>query len=191
MSIEDQFKKEEFSKLIYRAKAGDAEAFGLVYNAYYTPVYRYLLIRARSASTAEDLAQTVFMKIFKNLNHFEVRDKPLRYFFSVARNTLIDFYRKKKETAFSKLEDEETPFDTPDGGESSAEILHRALIMESVKDSMEEALSEDQREAITLRFFGELSTKEVANGMGKSEGAIRQIQSRALHILAKKLKYHE
>lgn len=191
MSTEDHFKKGDFSKLIHRAKAGDNEAFGLVYSAYYTPVYRYLLIRARSTATAEDLAQTVFVKIFQNLHRFEPRDEPLRYFFSVARNTLIDFYRKKKEANFSELGDEEKSFDAPDARESPGETMHRALMMASAKMIMEEELSEEQREAITLRFFGGLSNKEIAKVLGKTEGTVRQMQSRALRLLAKKMKYHE
>jgi RNA polymerase sigma-70 factor (ECF subfamily) len=191
MPTEEHFKKGEFSKLIHRAKAGDSEAFGFIYKAYYTPVYRYLLIRARSASTAEDLAQTVFVKIFQNLHRFEPRDEPLRYFFSVARNTLIDFYRKKKESNFSELGDEETPFDVSDNREGLDETMHRALMIASAKRIMEEELSDEQREAIALRFFGELSNKEIAKLLGKTEGTIRQMQSRALRFLSKKMKYHE
>jgi RNA polymerase sigma-70 factor (ECF subfamily) len=87
--------KKDPRELLRRAKEGDEGAFGALYEIYYTPVYRYLFLRSRSKADAEDIAQTVFVKVYASLERFEIHEEPLCYFFSVARNALIDFHRKK------------------------------------------------------------------------------------------------
>ncbi len=177
--------------LISRAKAGDASALDAIYRAYFTPVYRYVFIRVGGRrAEAEDVTQDAFVKIMKNLHRFEDRGKdPLAYFFTVARTTLIDRLRRRRETVFSEMEAADAPFDVPDERADAPEILYRGFMVEEAVRAMG-SLTDAEREAITLRFFGELSTVEIAALMGKSEDAVRQLQSRGLRALAKKLKHH-
>lgn len=191
--MQSELGKENFSELVSRAASGDAEAFGEVYRTYFTPVYRYVFIRLKgNRAEAEDVTQDAFVKIMRNLPRFEDRGKaPLAYFFTVARTTLIDRLRKQHERVFSEAEDEGIPFDVPDGRADNAEVLERNMMVEEIAGLMESEISEGEREAISLRFFGELSTREIASLMGKSEDAVRQLQSRGLRALGKKLKHHE
>jgi len=177
----------EISELISSAKAGDSRAFDSIYRQYFTPVYRYIFIRiGGNRAEAEDIAQNTFVKIFKNLVHFEDRGKnPLTYFFTVARTTLIDHYRKKREQNFSDLPDES--FDVADPSVDNEAVFDRNLRVTEAVEAMEE-LTEDQRTVISLRFFGERTTIEIAEAMGKSEDAVRQIQSRGLRFLSQKVK---
>lgn len=183
---EHSLKKNDPRELISRAKNGDSLAFGELYTLYFTPVYRYIFARVGRKADAEDIAQIVFVKVFGRVSSFEKRDvDPLAYFFSVAKNSLIDHWRKKKEHSFSDFADES--FDIKDEKENGDNQLDTQANLESIKIAMEE-LTDDQRETIELRFFGERTTKEISEIMGKKEDTIRQLQSRGLRILTNKLK---
>lgn len=180
--------EKKLHELFSRAREGDETACGDVYRMYFTPVYRYLFIRLGGRrEEAEDIAQDSFVKILGSIHRFEYRGKdPLAYCFTIARRTLIDRIRRRRETIFSDLGDSEKPFDVTDTRGNFSKV-EEDMIMENVIQVMKE-LSESEQEAISLRFFGERSTKEIAGLMGKSEDAVRQLQSRGLRILAKKLK---
>ena len=84
-------------ELMRLAKDGDSEAFGLLYSKYFVPVFRYIYLRLKNKEEAEDLAQTVFLRVYKSLTRFRDQGKePLAYFFTIARNAIIDYWRKKK-----------------------------------------------------------------------------------------------
>jgi RNA polymerase sigma-70 factor (ECF subfamily) len=168
------------------AKAGDREAYGRIYELYYTPVFRYIYIRVRDKEEANDLAQTVFLKIFSTLPNFKEQNKsPLAYFFTVARNTIIDHWRTKKETKVDDFDaivkktadDNDNPHTSYERNENQ-ELIQRAL----------QELTDIQREVMTLKFMSELSNKEIAELLGKTEEAVRQLQCRALRSLKNILK---
>jgi len=167
--------------LMEEAKHGDAEAFGRIYELYFTPVFRYIFLRIKNKEEAENITQEVFLKVFKVIDRFEERGKsPLNLFFTVARNTLIDFWQKKKDLL---IEDLGHNFSESNNLYSDAERnteigllneeIHRALGM----------LIGEQKDVIELRFFAGLKTKEIAELLNKREEAIRQIQCRALKAL--------
>ncbi len=166
--------------LFAKAKAGDSEAFGALYPLYYTPIFRYLYARTKKRADAEDLAQTVFMKVFGARERIEMGNaSPLAYFFVVAKNTLIDLWRKKKhgmivsDEAVEKMSDSVSDGDRLVREHESKEFLAEAL----------RKLTPDQEEIIALRYMGDLSTKEIKDITGKNEDAIRQLESRALKAL--------
>jgi len=171
----------EPSELLQRAKDGDKEAFGELYRLYFTPIYRYLFIRLRSRERADDLAQDVFLKIFAKVETLrEIPLAPLSYFFTVARNTLIDFWRKKKDLS---LENEnETAAKVPDGGADLLENLARAEVAAKVRQGLA-ALPAEEAEIVALKYFGGLSAREIGQSLGLSEEAVRQRQCRALKKL--------
>ncbi len=175
-------------QLMQLAKNGDTEAFGQLYELYFTPVYRYIYLRTKSKEEAEDLAQVVFVKIFKSIGSFQEQNKPpLAYFFTIARNTVIDHWRKKKEilvdtpieTDVAIEEQTDSPIDLIDK-KANAQVIHKAI----------ETLTEDQQEVIILKFINDLTTVEIAKILEKKEDAIRQLQCRALKILKQYFKEH-
>lgn len=174
-------------ELMRMAKNGDSEAFGLLYNEYFVPVFRYIYLRLKSKEEAEDLAQTVFLRIYKSLPRFRDQGKePLAYFFTVARNALIDYWRKKKD---KKLDDDED-FEEKNSGANINEaerISNSCDNAELVKQALGE-LDGERREVIILRFMEGFSNKEISELIGKSEEAVRQIQCRALKSLRNKFK---
>lgn len=173
-------------ELLRRAKAGDEESYGLLYKLYYTPIYRYLFFRTKDKTEAEDLAQGVFVKVFQALPNVEVVMKePIAYFYTVARNMLIDHYRKQKVRQTVSEDDME---DVPDTHEDIAESLDITFTTDKVKETLK-SLTAEQQEVIVLKFVNELSNKEIATTLGKNEDAVRQLQSRALKLLRQKLLY--
>ncbi len=168
-------------ELILAAKNGSTAAFGQLYELYFTPVYRFILFRVRNQQEAEDLAQTVFLRVYQSVGNFEERGySPLTYFFTIARNAVIDHWRKKK--AF--LDDAEgTLFATiPDNKESAHDAADREHRMEQIRKALP-ALTEEQQEVITLKFLNGLSNKEISAILNKNEDAVRQLQSRAVKAL--------
>ena len=163
------------------------ERFEELYERFFTPVFRYVLLRVKNRAEAEDLAQTVFMKAYQaNPPGKAGKTGPelsLNYFFTVARNTVIDHWRKKKEVVvddpdevFENIPDTEDPEDDAMRGES------RTAVREAL-----EHVSASEQEVLILKFMNELSTKEIAQLLGKTEVAVRQSQSRGLKALREHL----
>ena len=106
----------------------------------------------------------------------------MAYFFTVARNLIVDYWRKKKEILIEK---EETLINNSDY--NLFETIEKQERIEIIKKLIKE-LSTDQQEVIILKFFNEMPNKEIASLMGKTEEAVRQLQCRALKNLREKLK---
>ena len=155
--------------------------FEVVYADYFSPLFRYIFSQTKNREVAEDLVQNVFLKVLKQRNKSSFKDlPPLPYFFTIARNTIIDYWRKKKEVSMNISE---TLFSSLiDNQESPQEKLEK----ESTDNNLEKALNNltfEQKEILTLRFISDLSNKEISQILGKSEEAIRQIQYRAIKKL--------
>jgi RNA polymerase sigma-70 factor (ECF subfamily) len=168
--------------LVTAAKAGDAEAFGRIFDHYHEAVYRYVAVRVRRPSDAEDLAQLVFVKALEALPRFEQRGVPFGgWLFRLARNVVIDHTRTHREHV-----ELDALLERPDPGAGpEAQALARQQ-MDAVAAALAE-LSDEQRDAIALRFFAGLSAREAAAAMGKQEGTVRGIQFRAIASLRRRL----
>ena len=181
--LEPAPKLENPRELLEQAKRGNAEAYGKLYEQYLTPVYRYVYSRVWQRELAEDLTQTVFLKVFQALERFEQREvEPLAYFFTVARNTVLDYWKKKRDLP---LDDGTFPEPVALGSHPS-EAVDQAIARGSIEQALQE-LTPEQQEVVRLRFLADQPTHQVAKVMGKSEAAVRQLQSRAIKTLRKHL----
>jgi RNA polymerase sigma-70 factor (ECF subfamily) len=169
-------------ELVAAAKAGDAEAFGRLFDHFHEPVHRYVAARVRRPSDAEDLAQLVFVKALEALPRYEQRGVPFGgWLFRLARNVVIDHIRTHREHV--DLDALLERADQHAGPE--AQVLARQE-MDAVAAALAE-LTDEQRDAIALRFFAGLSAREAAVAMGKQEGTVRGIQFRAVAALRRRL----
>src|SRR3989344_7831245 len=177
-------KSGDFKELVAKAKEGDETAFSAIYEQCFTPVFRYLYLRVKNKTEAEDLAQTVFLKAYQALPGFEEQGRPiLAYFFTIARNSLIDHWRKSGD----RVEDADEVFKKiPDEKSNIESKLDSKRGLEEIKFAMKN-LTHDQQEVLSLKFMAELSHSEIAKMMGKSEEAVRQLQCRALKALRQHL----
>lgn len=174
--------------LMQRAQEGDSGAFAELYEQYFTPVYRYIFFRVRSKEEAEDLVQTVFLKSLQSLPRFRRKESaPLAFFYTIARNTVIDYWRKKKDVILNdpddltiKLEAQSAAaYELPDGhiDHLDSRELQQALA----------ALNKDQQEALVLKYVNDVPNREIARLMNRTETSVRQLQCRALKLLRKHL----
>ncbi len=169
-------------QLVERARAGDAEAFGELFDLYHVAVYRYVASRLRRVVDAEDLTQTVFVKALEALPRYESRGIPFGgWLFRLARNSVIDFVRTHRDHV-----DVEVLTGHRDESPAPAETVVMKTDIEAVGEALK-ALTDEQREVIALRFFAGLSAKEAAEAMGKQEGTIRGLQFRAVMALRRQL----
>jgi RNA polymerase sigma-70 factor, ECF subfamily len=169
-------------RLVEQAKSGDTEAFGQVYDACVDRVYRFIFFRVSDVPTAEDLTSQVFLKAWRNLGRYRPNGPILAWLYTIARNTVIDHYRTFKQTV--PLE-EAAPVAVQN--DSLDEMVEFGFEMEALQKSLQ-TLTDEQREVIILKFIAEFDTDQIARKMGKSEGAVRALQMRALQSLAKVMK---
>jgi RNA polymerase sigma-70 factor, ECF subfamily len=178
MSLDDA----AIEQLVQQAKSGDGESFGQLFDHYHEPIYRYVVSRVYRPTDAEDLTQTVFVKALEALPRYEARGVPFGgWLFRLARNAVIDFVRTRHEHVELDVV----------GQRSAAEAQPDVVIL--MRHDIEEvgialaALTDEQRDAIALRFFGGLSAREAAEAMGKQEGTVRGLQFRAIAALRRQL----
>lgn len=174
--------KDNSLNLMLLAKKGDEEAYTKLYNLYYTPIFKYIYFRVRDKDETNDLIQIVFLKVFTSLKNFNDQNKsPLNYFYTISRNTIIDYYRSKK--PYLLVEDfESLSLNLKNGTKNVEELFEQKEKQDLVKESLN-LLSDGQKEVIILKFIDDLSNKEIGELLNKSEDAIRQIQCRALRTL--------
>ncbi len=168
--------------LVGRAAAGDAAAFGTIYDAYAPRVRRFLRHQAVDADVAEELLQRTFMKMIEALPRYRQRGLPFgAWVFRIARNTLIDHHRTSHPAVSLEAAPELVAGRASDAGDPAV-----AAERNDDRAQLRVALSKlppDQREVLVWRFFAGLSPAETASVMGRSYGAVRVLQHRALASL--------
>ncbi len=171
-------------QLLKSAKDGDTEAFGFLYERYAERVFRFLFAHLDNRLDAEDLTEEVFLRVWRSLPNFREQGVPfLAFIFRIARNALIDHYRRSSQVKNQvSIEEISLRDGNPGPGESALSSLER----EELRISLEQ-LREDYRTVLVLRFLSELSPEETAQVMGRSTGAVRVLQHRALLALREML----
>ncbi len=166
------------SILVRRAAAGDAAAFAGLYDAYAPRVRRFLRHQLGDPDVAEDLLQRTFVKMIEALPRYRERGLPFgAWVFRIARNVVIDHRRTSR-----PAEPIEAAFDQPATAGDPALEAERSVDATRLRAALDE-LPADQREVLVWRFFAELSPAETAALMGRSNGAVRTLQHRALQAL--------
>lgn len=178
--------------LLERARRGEQGAFEELYKTLFTPVYRYVVARVGDRALAEDIVQTTFLRSYKALSRFEERGaEPLGYLLTIARNAVIDHWKKRREVPLSDLEPvddggETRPADMPDPDADPGRDVDRTTLRSDLRAALL-LLTAEQRDVLALRFFAERTTEEIARELGKSPDAVRQLQSRGLKAMREEL----
>ena len=149
-----------------------------LYEEYYDKIAGYAFVRIGNKAEAEDIAGEVFLKALKSLKSYKERGVPMQaWLFRIAHNLVIDYFRKNKKHMTVPID--EMQIESEINPVATAE---RNLEVERVKKAMEQ-LTNEQREVIRLRFFGELTSKEAGQLLNKSHGAVREMQRAAVEKL--------
>lgn len=168
----------ELPSIIAQAQAGDAGAFGEIYTRYASHILRYLYGRVREPEAAQDLTHEVFVRVLKGISGFEYRGEKsfLGWLYTIAGNVLIGQARRKNLTS-TPLDDGMEIAD-PHGQEAVHSISERLALRQAIGQ-----LTEDQQQVLMLKFFADMTNNEIAQAIGRSEGAVKALQHRALHAL--------
>ncbi|HVV30474.1 MAG TPA: sigma-70 family RNA polymerase sigma factor, partial [Mycobacteriales bacterium] len=166
----------EVMALVERAQAGDAEAFGEIYDRYVNLIYRYVYYRVGSQQLAEDLTSETFLRALRRLGSFTWQGRDVgAWFVTIARNLIADHYKSSRyrlEIATSDLL--AAAGDKPGVSTPESEVLSH-LTNEALLGAVRQ-LGPEQQECIVLRFLQGLSVSETALAMGMNDGAIKALQ---------------
>lgn len=169
--------------LLRQALNGDAEAFGDLYLRYLDPIYRYIYFRVGSHDEAEDLTEEVFVRAWEALPTFTPRGQPFTsWLYRIAHNLVVDYRRRQKPLPMSEESLRTVTAQTPTPEEAVARSQEAEALIAALRE-----LDDEEQHVIVLRFVQDLSHSEVAAIIGKSEGASRVIQHRALTKLQRAL----
>jgi RNA polymerase sigma-70 factor, ECF subfamily len=174
--------------LVERAQAGDAEAFGQIYDRYLDTVFRFIYFRVGNRQLAEDLTADTFLRALKRIGSFTWQGRdPGAWLVTIARNLVADHFksgRYRLEVTTGDVLDADREDRGPEGSPEAAVVDHitNVALLTAVKQ-----LNPEQQECIVLRFLHGFSVAETANAMGKNEGAIKALQYRAVRALARLL----
>jgi len=173
---------DEESALIQRARQGDTVACAALYDRHYDAVYRYCYYHVGDTALAQDVASEVFVRMVENLDTFDVRGRPLlAWLYAIARNLVADTFRQRSQVA-------QLPLDKVLAASEDIPVhqVERRLVADRLAAALAH-LTEEQRQVILFKFVLDHGNAEVARLMGKSEGAIKSLQHRALAALRRAL----
>lgn len=181
-SEESESERSRLIALVELARQGDTDAFGMLYDHYNGAVYRFLYYRTRSQALAEDLTSETFFRALRSMTGFRWQGKDFgAWLMTIARNLATDHFKAGRTRLELTTEDMGLHDDAAEGPESEVlagltnEILLKALSQ----------LADEQRDCIVMRFLQGMSIAETAAVLGRSEGAIKQLQLRGVRNLAK------
>ena len=166
--------------LAQRAVRRDPDAWGEIFEQHYRAVFAFVRYRLRGAAEAEDIASQVFEVAYSHAHRFDYRGLPIEaWLIGIARNLCRDHIKKLGRRGYEEELDE---FSGPTEPDQAAAIDLRQDLGAAMR-----ALTEDQQEVLSLRFFLDRSVEETARLMNRSEDAVKNLQRRALAAMQRAL----
>jgi RNA polymerase sigma-70 factor, ECF subfamily len=181
-SEESEAERTRLIALVELARTGDADAFGLLYDHYQSSVYRFLFYRTRSVQLAEDLTSETFFRALRSMNNFRWQGKDFgAWLMTIARNLATDHFKAGRTRLELTTEDMSAHDDATEGPEATVLAgLTNEILLGALK-----SLPDEQRDCLIMRFLQGMSIAETAAVLGRSDGAIKQLQLRGVRNLAK------
>jgi RNA polymerase sigma-70 factor (ECF subfamily) len=173
--------------LVDQAQKGDRQALEELYLIHFDRIYSYLHVSVGNRHDAEDLTTQTFLKMLESIGRFRWRSAPFSaWLFRIAHNLAMDHFRASRRWQ----PEEEVPEPEPDESTSAEAGALQAIGRKSMLELIDD-LSPEQQQVLTLKFLFNFSNAEAATILGKSEGAIKSLQHRALASLQKQLAQRE
>jgi RNA polymerase sigma-70 factor (ECF subfamily) len=184
-------KKESEAKrvrgLVDRAQKGDRDALEELYLIHFDRIYSYLHVSVGNRHDAEDLTTQTFLKMLESIGKFRWQSAPFSaWLFRIAHNLAMDHFRANRRWQ----PEEDVPEPEPDESTSAETGALESIGRKSMLELIEE-LSPEQQQVLTLKFVFNFANAEAATILGKTEGAIKSLQHRALVSLQKQLEKRE
>ena len=179
--------------ILKRALNGEKEAFAEIYDFYVVRIFRFVYLKTSSKETAEDLTSDTFLKCWRYIKQkneagkkeIVKNNKISSFLYKIARNLIIDHYRKKKDLIIEISEEEKGAI--IDHKQDILVEINKKQEIEELRKSLS-CLKDDYQEILILRHVEDLSMSEIAEITGKKEGAIRVQLHRAVKALEKVMK---
>jgi RNA polymerase sigma-70 factor, ECF subfamily len=167
--------------LVEGAQRGDREALEELYLIHFDRIYSYLHLSVGNRHDAEDLTTQTFLKMLEAIGRFRWQSVPFSaWLFRIAHNLSIDHFRARR-----RVQTEGEVPEVPGMEESSAEDQAMDSLGQAGMLALIEQLSAEQRQVLTLKFLFGFANADVAGILGKTEGAVKSLQHRALASLQK------
>jgi RNA polymerase sigma-70 factor (ECF subfamily) len=183
-SEEDEDDARRMIALVELARAGDTEAFGQLYDRYHVAVYRFVYYRVGSVALAEDLASETFFRALRSMSSFRWQGRDFgAWLMTIARNLTTDHFKAGR-TRLEHTTEDMSLHDAATEGPEPAVLT--SLTNEALLGALRE-LPHEQQECLIMRFLQGLSIAETAAVLGRSDGAVKQLQLRGVRSLAKLL----
>jgi RNA polymerase sigma factor (sigma-70 family) len=163
-------------ELIKQSQNGDNQAFGLLYDNYIRTIYNFIYYKTFHKETAEDLTSQTFLKVLKNINSVDPEKSFRSWLYKVAQNTVLDHYRTQRMTS-----DIDDLWDLSDDTDIVLEV-DDADSVRTLKKHLN-TLPQSDRDIILMRVWQELSYKEIAEIVGKTEASCKMSYSRSIKKL--------
>jgi RNA polymerase sigma-70 factor (ECF subfamily) len=177
---------EQDTDRLQRARALDTDILAGIYDEYHPLIYRYIFRRVGKVETAQDLSAGVFQRFLQALDEGGGPERNLRaWLYRTAHNAVVDHYRRQEHRQHLPLKE-----NVVDGGNSPARLTEERLTTARLREALR-TLTPDQQQVVVLKFVEGLSNREVATILGKSEGAVKSLQHRALAALGRRLEETE
>ncbi len=180
---EHEVDRDRLIALVELARGGDADAFGLLFDHYHGSVYRFLFHRTRSTTLAEDLTSETFFRALRSMSNFRWQGKDFgAWLMTIARNLCTDHFKAGRTRLEMTTEDMGLHDDSTTEGPEDAVLssLTNEVLLEALT-----ALPAEQRDCLVMRFLQGMSISETAAVLGRSDGAVKQLQLRGVRNLAK------
>jgi RNA polymerase sigma-70 factor (ECF subfamily) len=173
--------------LVERAQEGDRSALEDLYLIHFDRIYGYLHVSVGNRYDAEDLTTQTFLKMLESIGRFRWQSAPFSaWLFRIAHNVAMDHFRAARRWQPEEEVPEPPPDESTSAEEHALESIGRKSMLELIDD-----LSLDQQQVLALKFVFNFSNGEVATILGKTEGAVKSLQHRALVSLQKQLARRE
>ena len=169
--------------LVEQARNGKRSAFAQLADQFHEDIFRTVFYRVRSPADAEDITQDVFLKAFQKISNIKDTSKFRGWLFSIALNRIKDYYRKRRFRSLFKTEDENIEsHPSVDVENDQPEALEKILREDFWRQVMQvlDKLSKMEREVFMLRFFDQLSIREIADLLRKNQSTVKTHLYRAL-----------
>src|SRR5438552_6962689 len=180
--------------IMLRAKAGDRSAFDYLVQKYRRPMVSFMYRMARNAAAAEDLAQEVFLRVYRSRESYEATAKFTTWLYRIATNLAVNHARdtrhERPEVQVSLDEPDEetgTTLELPDGTPNAEQMMVRRERMMAIRLKVE-ALPEQQKLAVIMHKYQQMDYKQIADVLKKSESATKSLLFRAYETLREQLK---
>lgn len=173
--------EERLALLVRKAQSGDHAAFHQLVEKFQAKIFRSLYYRTHSSAEAEDLTQDVFLSAFKNLSRLKSPPLFRPWLYRIAVNRVRDYYRRKKlKTMLGFTSIDEADFQEPAAPETGeAKAFRRETFWARVREIMD-SMSRFEKEVFYLRFFDELTIREIASVLNKNQSTVKTLLYRAL-----------